>query len=371
MTEPDRLRILFVTARYLPSVGGVEIHAHEVATRLARAGHQVTVLTALTHGVLDDREELDGVEVLRVKAWLKNRDYYLSPAVYRSIRRADVDIVHCHGYYTFLAPLAMSAALRSRVPYVVTFHGRGHSSLLRRNLRGPQELALRPLLSRAAGLIALSEREREFYQRTLRLPKSSFTIIPGGADLAGDADSDDVAPEPDLIVSVGRAVRLKGHQRIIAALPRIAEARPQVRLRICGDGPAAGELRRLAARLDVSDRVAIGAIPFAERADFIRTLRSAALVVSLSDSEAQPLAALEAAYLRRPLLVTEAPGLNDVVEAGFAVGVPLDATSEAVAEHVIEQLERPRPIQYGSLPTWDECALRIRQLYASVRRDRR
>jgi len=370
MSRADSLRILFVTARYVPSVGGVEVHSHEVATRLVKAGHQVTVLTVDTDGALDSRETVDGVEVLRVPAWPKKKDYYLSPAVYRSVRTADVDIVHCHGYYTFVGPLAMFAAMRSRVPYVVTFHGRGHSSFLNRNLRIPQELALRPLLTRAARRIALTEREQDFYRRSLRLPASKFTIIPGGVDLVEVGDLQPVPVDRDLIVSVGRAERLKGHQKVIAALPHIARRRPNIRLRICGEGPFEPELRRLAERLDVADRVEIAAIPFVRREELAQTLRRAALVVSLSDSEAQPLAALEAAFLGRPLLVAMSSGLGDLVEAGIAAGVMPDAASEVLAEVIMEQLEHPRTAPLlVQLPTWDECVARLELLYAAVLRD--
>jgi glycosyltransferase involved in cell wall biosynthesis len=371
MTKGKSLRILFVTARYLPSVGGVEIHAHEVGTRLAKAGHRVTVLTVDAEGALPAREVVDGVEILRVPAWPKNKDYYLSPALYKAVRQADVDVVHCHGYYTFVAPLAMLAARRSHLPYIVTFHGRGHSSFLNRNLRIPQEVALRPLLSRAACLIALTKREQDFYRRSLRLPASAFTIIPGGADLVPVEELADVAVEPDLIVSVGRAERLKGHQKIIAALPAIAAVRQGVRLRICGDGPFAPELRRHAAHLGVADRVEIGAIPFARRTELAQTLRRAALVVSLSDSEAQPLAALEAAFLGRPLLVAAASGLTDLVKAGLAAGIAPDASSDVIANVILEQLEHLRPTASVRLPTWDDCAARLEGLYESVLRDGR
>jgi glycosyltransferase involved in cell wall biosynthesis len=370
MNKDKKLRILLVTARYLPSVGGTEIHVHEVATRLAKAGHRVTVLTVGAGRTFTPREEVEGVEVLRVAAWPKSKDYYFSRAIYRSVRRADVDIVHCQGYYTFVGPLAMSAALRARLPYVVTFHGRGHSSFLRRKLRRPQELAVRPLLTRAARLVALTKREQEFYRTKLRLPGSLLTVIPGGANLAGLDDLPHQPIDPNLIVSVGRVERLKGHHKIVAALPDIMRLRPDIKLRICGDGPFEPELRRLAERLGVSDRVEINAIPFANRAEFVRTVRSAAVVVSLSDSEAQGLAALEAAFLGRPLLVATAAGLAELVDAGHATGVAPNATSDAIASAVLDQLERPRTHHPVRLPTWDECVEQLELLYLSVLRDR-
>src|SRR5262249_45777190 len=56
LRSPPPLRLLMVTPRYLPETGGAEIHVHEVATRLADAGVDVTVLTTDRHGTLPARE---------------------------------------------------------------------------------------------------------------------------------------------------------------------------------------------------------------------------------------------------------------------------------------------------------------------------
>jgi hypothetical protein len=52
----------------------------------------------------------------------------------REIADADADIVHCQSYHTFVAPLAMGAAIRCRFPYVVSFHSGPHASALRTSL---------------------------------------------------------------------------------------------------------------------------------------------------------------------------------------------------------------------------------------------
>ena len=43
--DTGQLRLLMVTPRYFPYVGGVETHVYEVARRLADVGVEVTVLT--------------------------------------------------------------------------------------------------------------------------------------------------------------------------------------------------------------------------------------------------------------------------------------------------------------------------------------
>jgi glycosyltransferase involved in cell wall biosynthesis len=127
-------RILFVTPRYFPSVGGVQNHVYQVASRLAWLGIDITVLTTDPSGQLPSSENMDGVKISRVRAWPARQDYYFAPDIYRIITRERWDIVHIQSYHTLVAPLAMFAAWQANLPYVVTFHGGGHSSRLRHSL---------------------------------------------------------------------------------------------------------------------------------------------------------------------------------------------------------------------------------------------
>src|SRR5262249_53923205 len=80
-------RILFVTPYYPPEVGAPQTRISEMAVRLARRGHQVTVLTTLPNyptgivapeyrGGKRRQEELDGVRVVRVWSYISpNRGF--------------------------------------------------------------------------------------------------------------------------------------------------------------------------------------------------------------------------------------------------------------------------------------------------------
>ena len=177
-------------------------------------------------------------------------DLYWSPDLYRTIRAGAWDLVHCQGIHTSVPVLAMLAARRSRIPYLVTFHTGGHDSRLRMKLRWLQWLVLSPLLRGAAALIAVSEFEAALWHRVPGLKHVPIEIIPNGAEMP----SLDPVPDIDrnLIVSVGRLVRYKGHQRAIAAFRELVKLRPEVRLRIVGSGSYEASLRRTARRLGVA-----------------------------------------------------------------------------------------------------------------------
>jgi glycosyltransferase involved in cell wall biosynthesis len=368
-------------------VGGIEIHTYEVARRLAAAGHQVTILTTDLVGDLPAEEQLGQLRIRRVRAWPRHRDYYFAPGIYRAIRQsqADWDLIHLQGYNTFVAPMAMLAARRSGLPYVVTFHSGGHSSWLRNSLRPLQHILLRPLLARAERLIGVSPWEARFFGQRLRLPQERITIIANGAYL-GDreqvtSDRELATPDPapaiapslqqpanasSLIVSVGRLERYKGHHRLVMAMPRILAERPDVRLRIVGSGPYEAAIRAKAQECGVADRVEIRPVPGSDRAEMARVLLGAELVILLSAYESQGIAVLEALALGRPVLVADTTALRDLATSGLARATPLGSDADEVAKAVLQQLRQPLVPASVDLPTWDDSANALLGVYQSV-----
>lgn len=365
------MRVLMVTPRYLPYIGGVENHVHQVSRRLAEAGVDVTVLATDPEGKLPAEEQSQGVRVRRVRAWPARRDYYFAPGIFRVVGQGGWDLVHCQSYHTLVPPAAMLAARRAGIPYVVTFHGGGHSSRLRNSLRRAQHWLLRPLFAGAERLIATASFEIGYFGERLGLPPERFALIPNGSDLSlttGLARSD---RNGALIASVGRLERYKGHHRLIAALPHILREKPEARLWIAGEGPYEASLQRMARRLGLEERVEIRAIPMGEVQRRAAELSRAALVALLSEYETHPMAALEALSLGCPLLVADTSGLSELAARGWARAIPLASSPQQVAEAALEQLRRPLLPERLELPSWDECARSLMELYEDCLRSPR
>lgn len=372
LTASDRrLRLAIATPRYLPFTGGVENHVMQVAPRLRRAGVDVTVLTTDPSGRLPERDEIDGVGVRRFRSRPRDADHGFAPGILDAVRTGEWSLVHVQSYHTFVAPLAMAGARLASIPYVVTFHGGGHSSPLRHRARRRQRAFLRPLLARADRLVATARFEIELYSRQLEIPRRRFVLIPNGSDVGGApaARSD---PEPGLIVSIGRLERYKGHQRILAAFPHIVRRRADARLWIAGTGPYEGHLRDMADRLGVAASVEIRGLALERRDEMATELAKAGVVVLLSEFETHPMAALEAAASGSRLVVADTSGLRELSDDGFARAIPLDSRPEDVATAVLEELDAPaQSRRIPSLPTWDDCARSLLALYESVAEGRR
>lgn len=366
--------ILMVTPRYFPYMGGVETHVHEVGRRLAENGVNVTLLTTMPHALtkpLPREEMVEGMRVIRVPAWPPQRDYYIAPEIYTIISKGSWNLVHCQGCHTFVPPLAMLAAKRAKIPYIVTFHTGGHSSRFRVGIRGMQWQSLRPLFAGASKLIGVSQFETDCFRSVLRLPEQCFTVIPNGATMPELPP--DLPPRPvnqTLILSVGRLEHYKGHHRLIAALPKVREWRPDARLLIIGAGSYEAALRELAQKVDVAEYVEIRAIPSKDRQAMAAALAQATLVTLLSEYEAHPIAVMEALSLGRPVLVADTSGLHELAEQGLVRAIPLNSSEEEVATAVIQQLEYPLVPPQFSLPTWEDCAQKLQEIYRlSARRE--
>lgn len=368
--KSDALNLLMVAARYYPYMGGIETHIHEVGPRLARKGINVTLLTTIPpQSDLPEEEMVAGMRVLRIPAWPSRRDYYLAPKMYAIISRGKWDVVHCQGCHTLVPPLAMFAAKEASVPYAVTFHTGGHSSGFRNRIRGVQWRLQRRLLANASKLVGVSHFEANYFRDILRLPAQQFAVIPNGAVLPDLRKRPEERAEQTLIVSVGRLERYKGHQHLITALPKIHEQRPDARLLILGTGPYESALWDIARRSNVVPLVDIRAVPPGDRQAMAEILSGASIVALMSEYEAHPIAVMEALALRCPVIVADNSGMRELAEQGLVRAVPLNSSSETIAEVILQQIDHPViPSTSVALPTWDDCARQLQSIYVSIAR---
>jgi glycosyltransferase involved in cell wall biosynthesis len=362
------LKILMVTPRFEPSIGGVETHVRETSARLAARGHAVTVIAADADHDLAAEERARGVSIRRVRTWPRRRDLMAAPGLPRAMAAVDADVVHVQSYNTMVAPVALAVAAWLRRPAVLTFHSGGHSARLRQAIRQLQLLGLRPLIRQAAALVAVSGFEADLLATRLRLRRSRFSVIPNGADLPLPA-----APpgeDRDLVLSLGRLEAYKGHDDAIRAVATLRSSRPGIHLQIVGRGPDEARLRRLAEATGTRDAVAFRHVPPDDRPAMAELLSTAGAVAVLSDFESQGIAASEAAAVGARVLVRDETALSELVRAGWATGVEPDAEAGAIAAALDRLLSTPRPAP-RPVPTWDAAAEQLERLYVAVATSRR
>jgi glycosyltransferase involved in cell wall biosynthesis len=225
---------------------------------------------------------------------------------------------------------------------------------------------MRPLLRRAARLVAVARFEIERYSAELGLPRERFVLIPNGVDIGSSGAKPESGARAPIVASVGRLERYKGHHRVIGAFPSVLAQRPEARLMIVGSGPYKAELRNQVAELGLGDSVEFTSVPADQPQAMAELLMRVSVVALLSGFETHPIVALEAAAAGCRLLVAEEGGLLELIEEGVARGVELDGDPARVGAALVEELDAPRPTRLPSFISWDECAARLLELYREV-----
>ena len=368
MTAPSgTLRVAMVTARAVPFMGGIETHVHEVARRLAASGVAVTVLTTDTTGELPTAETMSDYRVLRWPAYPRSKDYFLSPGLIRHLRDAagEYDVIHVQGVHNLVPPTALAMARRTGTPSVLTFHTGGNSSGLREALRPLQFTLLGPFLKSAAALVAVCEYERRKFARLLGIGPAGIRLIRNGCEPLPIDHAAQTIPGNPLVLTVGRLEEYKGHHRILRAMPAILRLAPGARLAVVGSGPFEQPLKDLAGELGVTEQVSFRSFRPDERAGLGKVVSDADVVCLLSEYEAHPVAVMEAIGTGVPALVADTSGLTELGTAGLATTVPLHASEEEIAHAVLDLAAAPRAA-LPALPTWDDCARQLQELYREV-----
>lgn len=209
--------------------------------------------------------------------------------------------------------------------------------------------------ARRAWFVSRQNQELTEFAIGCRLPNASVVRNPTGIDPAQCSRLD--WPATDTIwrlACVARlAVRDKGQDLLIQtlALPHWRERPLQVS--ICGDGPNAGSLKRMATLLDVQS------LHFTGYAGSLETLwRQHHALILPSRVEGLPLALVEAMLCERPAIATRVAGIPEVLddgETGFLATAP-------TVEHLDEALQRAWVRRQDWQVMGQEAGRRIRRL---------
>lgn len=253
----------------------------------------------------------------------------LRPAAVRAVRRhvarVAPDVVHTH--LTYADVLGGLAARSLGIPAVATLH----VAEQRRDIRGRAKAALAARVRRhcAGRVLAVSDSARgACLAATGELPARIVTVRNGTAARpvpgAGAAVRAELGIAPDeLVAGIVTVLRAgKGHDVAIAATRMLRRRFPRLRLLVAGDGPAAPEVRRMAAALGD------GAILTGHRSDVMELLDAVDVLVHPSRADALPTVLLEAMAAGVPIVASAVGGIPEIVEHGTS-GILVDEATGA------------------------------------------
>jgi glycosyltransferase involved in cell wall biosynthesis len=412
------MRILHITPHYYPAMGGSDIHIKEISERLARRGHDVTVLTMNSWGVsepdgrLKDAEIINDVKVNRFRPAGTLHDLLnsvlsirgghrllgltmsleriqmlaVSPYSLRAFNftlRAKPDVVAVINWYygsladqTSLACRIQGCALVG-IPLFHTERDWSHSALYAR------------LLGRCDAVLANTEHEKSFIER--RSTQQNAHVVGVGVDASAFAHADGnqirarygIGNAP-LVGYIGRMSTNKGVVTLIDAIREVWQTDPNVRLLLAGAGlPTSSncqaEIARTFAGLSDAERsriISIGRFSDAEKPSIVAALD---LFAMPSMAESFGIAYLEAWACQKPVIGSRIGSTECVIDDGVDGALVTPEDPHDLARSIVRLLSdrdtRERMGRAGHAKTvarftWDKVADKVEQIYQSAHADK-
>ena len=315
------MKVLILCYEYPPLGGGGGRVAKTIAEQLAARGHQVRVQTA-GMGHLPARETIGGVEVYRTRSFRRHEDRCSVPEMglfcatsfgptLRHCREWKPDVLHAH----FAMPtgvLAWAVHRRTGVPYVLTAHlgdvPGGVPDQTDRLFKLVAPVARR-VWNQAAAATAVSSFVRELAERSYG---RKVELILNGIDLSDAPAPPETVPTKRHLVFVGRFNPQKCPIFLIDALAGVQDL--DWRLTMIGDGVLMNATRRQAEFYELTQRIYFTG--WLAGPEVQRTMRTADVLMMPSNSEGQPVAAIEALKYGLAIAASDIPGVRDVVLDG-------------------------------------------------------
>ncbi|MBK4730071.1 glycosyltransferase family 4 protein [Oxynema sp. CENA135] len=358
------LNLLYTIAAYPPSIGGAQLHTHQVASLLAR-DHRVRVGTHWCENRTDwllgttlnaprdsQQYELDGVEVFQINIPEKQRlplipyvlGYYgiktraiekisntLVPQIEELAR--DRDLIHnIRMGRENLSYASLKVARKLDLPFIFTplHHPRWVGWNYKQYIN---------LYRQADRVIALTPTEK---QTLIELGVKAERIVITGigplvadrADPASFREKYRLSDRPTVLF-IGQKYKYKGIRTLLEAGQRLFKKIPELRLVFIG--PRTPFSKKLFATIDDPRFIEIGSVSLQEKTD---ALAACDLLCVPSLQESFGGVYTEAWMMKKPAIGGDIPPIRDTIDEGID-GFVVGADPELLAEKILELLTNP------------------------------
>lgn len=341
----NSMRIAYFTDTYFPQINGVSISIDNFARHLRKAGHTVYIFAPKLKGFIDTDPSIIRLASFKVLSSEPETRVPI-PIPNKSIQTMftlEFDIVHAHGNGPF-SFLGYEVARIKGIPYILTFHTL-HTKYTHYVFNGklikPYMVAagLKTFANLCDGVITPSEKmKNELYSYGV---KKSIKVLPNFIEYKTFRTRShgflrkrfNIPASSPILLTVGRLGKEKNFEFILKMFQKLAKRDASSHIVIVGQGPEEKNLKSLAKRLQILERV-----HFAEEVgkDLMpQVYADATLFVFASTTETQGVCVLEAAAAALPLVLVNDRAYEQIVKHGvngFLLPLKQDAFVETIAK---------------------------------------
>ena len=312
-------KILIVTGIFPPDIGGPASYVPQIATALAKRGHEITVLT-----LSDQLYHDDSIYPFHVLRLLRGtiRPLKLLKTIWSIIRLGhSVDVLFANGLFleTILANIVLRKPLVQKVVGDWAWERATSWGLVkdsfedfqkkRYSLRVEFLKALRAWWTRKADKVIVPSRYLARWVAQWGGPEEKIAVIYNAVELFNGIQPAEVPLKtPVKIVTAGRLIPLKRMDKLIEAVAQLNG----VGLIIIGDGPERKHLEELSQNLGVADRVYFAGQK--SRGETLALMAACDVFVLNSAHEGLPHVLLEAMALGLSVVATKVGGIPEVIK---------------------------------------------------------
>ncbi len=145
-----------------------------------------------------------------------------------------------------------------------------------------------------------------------------------------------------VVLTVGRLTEQKGHRYLLKAAAAIVAAQPDVHFVWVGDGPLAEHLRAESEARGLTKWVHL----LGQRDDVADLLAASDLFVLPSLFEGLPLVVLEAMAASIPVIATQVPGTDEIIEDGRSGRLVMPGDEDALTVAILDAFQQPQLLQH-------------------------
>lgn len=255
----------------------------------------------------------------------------------RYIRAEGIDVLHLHGYGA--TTFGRMAGAVTRTPRIV------HEHMIDASIPWYQRVADRVLAPLTSRSIAVSGAVKKFLEGPRGLGRHRVEVVYNGVALSPAARDDGarfrescgIDPDAVVVATVGRLDPVKGHRYLLEAASRVVDASPDVMFVIVGDGELMAELKDMAGRLGIEERVVFAGY----RSDVAAVLAGSDIKAISSLSEGFGLTVTEAMKAGVPVVATAVGGIPEILEDGATGLLVPSRDSEALAGAITDLARDP------------------------------
>jgi glycosyltransferase involved in cell wall biosynthesis len=357
------MRILLACYFYLPSTAGLWPYVRELKQALERAGHEVDIFThhpdVLKYYVINNGNYLMKYKVkyqvqeklnplydryfpgldLRVKDYEYERiSFELAAACFDLWK---YDLIHTQDV---ISTRAMLHVKPKQIPLIATLHGAyAHEQLLQGEIKGKDTILWHYAYSRdyygsisSDYIIVPSNWLKKMLVEEYKVPSEKIEVVQYGIDIdafSARMNKDSLLGPPHNKTIIACAARLsveKGHKYLLEALAKLKQERNDWVCWLIGDGVLREELELQTKELNLEQHVLF----MGKQNNVPALLKLVDICVLPSIQDNLPFAVMEAQLAGKPVIVTDAGGLPEMVQHQVNGLVAKAGDSESIYQNI-------------------------------------